>query len=115
MAVIFARNRFSAHATTSSGVRNGRGPGAAEDFEKPLFLELVTYPIERFDRVKGLVDLHKFLAQTLDMAVDGTIVYVHLIVIGDIHQGVTTLDHAGPGGKRLQDEEFCDRERNRLV
>ena len=45
-------------------------------FHKPLFLKPVTYPIKRFDHIKGVVSEPKFLTQPLDMAVDCPVINI---------------------------------------
>src|SRR5258708_19460665 len=73
-----------------------------------LFLEPVAHPIERFDHVKRIYGLLEFLSQSLDMTVDCTIIYINLIIVGGIHQGVAAFDHAGTRGERLQNHELWD-------
>src|ERR1700678_3182116 len=65
-----------------------RPGGTAKNRRSQLFLEPVTHPIKRFDHVEGVIGLLEFLAQTLDMAVDCTVVHIHLVVIGSVHQGI---------------------------
>src|SRR6516164_8867247 len=79
------------------------------------FFEPITDAIERFDHVEVVVGPLELLAQPLDVAVDRAIVHIDLVVVGGIHQRVAALDHAGPAGERLQDQELGDRERHRLV
>src|SRR5215471_8343852 len=78
-------------------------------------LESIADAVERFDHVELVVGTLELLAQPLDVAVDGAVVNVDLIVIGRVHQRVAALDHAGPARQRLQDQELGDRERDRLV
>src|SRR5262245_17463467 len=78
-------------------------------------LEPIADAVERFDHVEVVVGSLELLAQALDVAVDGAVVDVDLVVVGGIHQRVATLDHAGPAGQRLQDQELGDGERHRLV
>src|SRR5215831_7984954 len=87
----------------------------AGDFEKLLFLEPVTHPIERFDHVERIFSLLELFAQALDVAIDCTVIDVYLVVIGGIHQRVAAFNHTGPDGERLKDDEFRDRKRDRLV
>src|ERR1700722_1976413 len=70
------------------------------------FLEAVSDPVQRFDHFEFVVHDLELLAQPLDVAVDGAIVDVNLVVIGRIHQGVAALDDAGPRGERLKDQKF---------
>ena len=79
------------------------------------FLEAVADAVERFDHVEVVVDGLEFLAQPLDVAVDGAVVDIDLVVVGGIHQRVAAFHHAGAGGQRLQDQEFGDGQRDRLV
>ena len=64
-----------------------------------LFLVVaIAYAIEGFDCGKIIVDRTHFLAQTLDVAVDGPVVDIDLIVIGDIHQLIARFHEAGTLG-----------------
>src|SRR6478672_8450582 len=68
--------RANARARTpTNGVRSG-------------FLETVADPIQGFDHLEIVVHHLEFLAQPLDVAVDGTIVDIDLVIIGRIHQRV---------------------------
>src|SRR6516225_156969 len=96
-------------ASISDG-RPGRQTPRASHFFEPI-----TDAIERFDHVEVVVGPLELLAQPLDVAVDGAIVHVDLVVVGGIHQRVAALDHAGPAGERLQDQELGDRERHWLI
>ena len=79
------------------------------------FLEAIADAVERFDHLEVVVHQLELLAQPLDVAVDGAVVHIDLVVIGGVHQGVAALDHAGPGRQRLKDQEFGDGEDDRLV
>src|SRR5262245_29577063 len=81
---------------TSRGVTSG--PPRSD------LLETVTDAVQRLDHVEGVVDGLELLAQALDVAVDGPVVDVDLVVVGRIHQGVAAFDHAGAARQRLQDE-----------
>ena len=48
------------------------------------------------------------------MAIDGAIVDEHVFVIGGVHQLIAAFDHAEALGERFEDQEFGDRERDRL-
>src|SRR5215204_1341837 len=78
-------------------------------------LEAITDAIERLDHVEVIIGLFKFLAQALDMAVDGTVVDIDLIVVSRIHESVAAFHHTGAARQRLQDQEFGDGKRDRLV
>src|SRR4029079_13571886 len=91
------------------GWNNGPNKGRSK------LLEAVTDPVERLDHVEIIVDGFELLAQPLDVAVDGAVVDIDLIVVGGIHQGVAAFHHAGAGGQRLQDQEFGNRQCDRLV
>src|SRR6516165_2928293 len=73
------------------------------------FLETVTDPVERFDHFEVVVDHLELLAQPLDVAVDGAIVDINPVVIGGIHQRVSTFHHTWARRQRLQDQEFGHR------
>ena len=55
----------------------------------------------------------EFLAQPLDVAVDGAVVDIDLVVIGRVHEIVAALHEARTLGQTLQDQEFRDREADR--
>src|SRR5712671_7829900 len=57
-------------------------------------LEAITDPIERLDLIEVVVGLLQLLANPLDVAVDGAIVDVDLVVVGGIHQRIARLHHA---------------------
>ena len=80
-----------------------------------LFLEAIAHAIKRFDAVKGLINLIELLAQPLDVAVNGAIIDIDLIVIGGIHQGIAAFDNAGALGKGLQNQKFSHSQNDRLA
>src|SRR3954464_14207365 len=77
---------------------------------RSLLAKTVSDPIEGFDRTELAVDCAKLAAHALDVAVDGAIVDIDVVLIGDVHQLVARFDHAGPLGERLQDQEFGHRQ-----
>src|SRR6478672_9180666 len=95
--------------------KRARRRSTASRLRESAFLEAVTDAIERLDHVEIVVGRLELLAQPLDVAVDGPVIDIDLIVIGGVHQSVAALHHAGPARERLQDEEFGDRERHRFV
>src|SRR5215813_822010 len=78
-------------------------------------LEAIADAIERLDHIETLIGLLELLAQALDVAVDGAVVDIDLVVVGRIHQRVAGLHHARAGGERLQDQEFRHRQHHRMV
>ena len=79
------------------------------------FLEAIADAVQRLDHLEIVVDHLELLAQPLDVAVDGAVVDIDLIVIGGVHQRVAALHHARPRRQRLQDQKFRHRQRHRLV
>src|SRR5947209_7136853 len=79
------------------------------------FLEAVADAVERLDHVEVIVGLLELLAQPFDVAVDGAVVDIDLVVIGRIHQRVAAFHYAGAAGECLQDQELGDGERHRFV
>src|SRR6202051_3411251 len=61
-----------------------------------LFLETIADAVQRLDHIEIVVAGLELLAQPLDVAVDGSVVDIDLVVIGRIHQRVAAFDHAGP-------------------
>src|SRR5476651_2237019 len=70
------------------------------------FAVSVSNAIEGFDRVELGVHVSELLAHALDVAVDGAVVDIDLIVVGRVHQVVAALHEAWPLGQRLQEQEF---------
>src|SRR4051794_32073578 len=63
----------------------------------------ISDPIERLDRAEAAVDGAELAAHPLDMAVDGAIVDIDVVLIGDVHQLVARFHHPGPLGERFED------------
>src|SRR4051794_28284147 len=70
----------------------------------------VSDAIEGLDRVELAVDGAELAAHALDVAVDGPVVDIDVVLIGDVHQLVAGFDHARALGERLEDQEFGDGE-----
>src|SRR5215213_9868513 len=101
-------------AAASMSLRASRlAPGA--NAKSSGFLEPIADAVERLDHVEALVDDLELLAQALDVAVDGAVVHVNLIVIGRVHERVAAFHDARALRKRLQDEELRHRERHGLT
>src|ERR1700675_3146313 len=64
-------------------------------------LEPIADAIERFDHVEVVVRSLEFLAQTLDVTIDGAVIHIDLIIVGGIHERVPALDDPWPACKRL--------------
>src|SRR3954451_11830701 len=60
------------------------------------FLEAVADAVKRLDHVEAVVCHLELLAQTFDVAVDGAVVDIDLIVIGRVHQRIAAFHDAGP-------------------
>src|SRR4051794_25715388 len=63
-------------------------------------------PIERLDRLELRIGGAELAPQPFDVAVDGTIVDIDVVLIGDVHQLVPRFHHAGPLRQRLEDHEL---------
>src|SRR5579862_8083244 len=70
------------------------------------FAVAVTDAIEGFDRIELRVDLAELAPHALDVAVDGAVVDIDLIVVGRVHQVVAAFDEAGALGQGLQEQEL---------
>src|SRR5580704_7802806 len=101
---VFAGRRILARKYESA--RPGRSFSAS-------FFKSIADAIQRLDHVKIVVAGFELLTQALDMAVDGPVVDIDLIVVGSIHQSVAALHHTRPAGERLEDQKFGDGECNR--
>src|SRR5690348_17199983 len=69
-------------------------------------LETIADAVERLDHVELGVNRLELLAEPLDVAVDGPVVDIDLVVIGRIHQRIAALHDAGPVGERVEDQEL---------
>src|SRR5215210_2344748 len=97
--------RHSARARTSrrSRLRRRGGPAAMSmglrasmrawgaKAEGSPFLEAVSDPVQRLDHLEARIDDLELLAQPLDVAVDGAVVHVNLIVVSGVHEGIAAL------------------------
>src|ERR1700750_1911145 len=88
----WSRCPFPAHPTRDARGRQLTNHAGTD--RKSGFLEAVADPVEGFDHLEIVVDDLELLAQALDVAVDGAIVDIDLIVIGRVHQGIAALHHA---------------------
>src|ERR1700729_915539 len=79
------------------------------------FLKSVADAVEGLDHFEIRLDHLELFAQPLDVAVDGAVVDIHLIVVSRIHQSVAALDYARPGRQRLQNKELRDRQGHRRI
>jgi hypothetical protein len=79
------------------------------------FLDTIAHTIQRLDHIEVDVASLEFLAQPLDVAIDGSVVDIHLVVVSSIHQGVAAFHDPRSTRQRLQDEKFGDCESYRRV
>src|SRR5579862_5837317 len=91
---LWSPRHFTAIRGTSSSPPRGRIIKGAS-----RFLETIADAIERLDHLKVVVHDLELLAQALDVAVDGAVVDIDLIVIGRVHERVAAFHHAGSGGE----------------
>src|SRR5919107_1297816 len=61
----------------------------------------VAHAVERLDRLELGIGAPELAPQALDVAVDGAIVDIDVVLIGDVHQLVARLDHAPREGGGL--------------
>src|ERR1041385_6761433 len=77
--------------------------GSSQSFQNRLdLLEAIADAVQRFDHVEVVVDRLELLAQPLDVAVDGAVVDVNLVVISGVHQRVPAFDNARPVREGVQ-------------
>src|SRR6187431_2321110 len=84
--------------------RDQRSPSSRSSF----LCKAVSNAIERLDRLELAVDLAELAPHALDVAVDGEVVDIDVVLIGDVHQLIARLDHAGSLGERLENHELGD-------
>mmetsp|Transcript_19885 Transcript_19885/g.32445 ORF Transcript_19885/g.32445 Transcript_19885/m.32445 type:complete len:227 (-) Transcript_19885:92-772(-) len=68
----------------------------------------MTDPVQRLNRREGIVSCAHLFTQTLDVAVDGPVIHIDLIIIGHVHQLVARFYETRPLGQRLQQQELGD-------
>src|ERR1044071_9875872 len=68
----------------------------------------IAYAVQGLDRLECRVEGAEFAPQPFDVAVDGAVVDIDVVLIGDVHQLVARLVHSGALGERFQDHELGD-------
>ena len=82
----FCQSRFGlAIVIRSKAIIKLIGLGVVQSLNLLLFLEAVTDTIKRLDAIKSFVHLAKLFAKTFDVAVDGAVIHIDLIIISRIH------------------------------
>src|SRR3569832_2041451 len=109
-AVVFTPLASKARSVPASAAYHESGAAVLSGF-----LETVSDPVESLDHLEFVVDDFELLAQPLDVAVDGAVVDINLVVVSSVHQRVAALADARARGERLQNEKFRYRECDRLV
>src|SRR5256885_6923528 len=71
-----------------------------------LLVEAVSDAIEGIDRVEAPVDSAKLAPDALDVTVDGAVVDINIIAIGDVEQLVARFYDAWPLSQRFEDHEL---------
>src|SRR6185437_5362644 len=80
-----------------------------------LLVESIADAIEGLDCIEFGVDASKLASDALDVAVDGSVVDIDVLVIGHIEQLVARFHDAGALRERLEDQEFGDGEAHVLT
>src|SRR5579872_4086383 len=70
------------------------------------FVEAVADAIKGLDCIELGIDGAELAPDPLDMAVDGPIIDIDIVAIGDVEQLVARLHHPRALRKRLEDQEF---------
>src|SRR5262245_64789572 len=89
-----ARPRFS----DSQAPPANRDPSISTAIALPWgsrLLEAIADAVERLDHVETFIGLLEFFTQPLDVAVDRAVIYVHLVVVGGVPQGMASFHHPG--------------------
>src|SRR5947208_13085034 len=92
---------LAAYPRTDRGV----SPQGAHGALKSSLFEAVADAVKGLDHLKIVVHHLELLAEPLDVAVDGAVVDIDLVVIGRIHQRITAFHHAGARRQGLQNQE----------
>src|SRR4051794_28409255 len=77
-----------------------------------LFVETVSDAIEGLDSIEGRVTGAEFAANALYVAVDGAVVDINVILIGNVEELVARLHHSRTLRESLEDQEFGDGQRH---
>src|SRR5882757_2513139 len=107
-------NTFSAMISWPRRVPGSQGRCRGRRLRSGLAVS-VSDAIEGFDRVELGIHVSELLAHALDVAVDGAVVDIDLIVVGRVHQVVAALHEAGPLRQRLQEQELGHRQLHGLA
>src|SRR5437868_10919565 len=75
-------------------------------------VEPVSDAIERVDRVEGGIDGAELAPDALDVTVDGAVVDIDIIAIGDVEQLVARFYDPWPLGQRFEDHKLGDGQAN---
>src|ERR1044072_2169623 len=75
-----------------------------------LLGKTIAHAVESLDRLELAVRRPELAPQALDVAVDGPIVDIDVVLISDVHELVARFDHSGPLRKRPEDHQFGDGE-----
>src|SRR4051795_4106370 len=70
-----------------------------------LLGKAVAHAVERLDRLELGIGRPELAPEALDVAVDGAVVDIDVVLIGDVHQLVARFDHSRPLRERLEDHE----------
>src|SRR6185369_9958956 len=77
-----------------------------------LLVEAITDAIEGIDRVEARVDGSELAPDALDVAVDGAVVDINVVAIGDVEQLVAAFYDSRPLRESFEDHELGHREAN---
>src|SRR5690606_220116 len=75
----------------------------------------VTDAIQGLDRVELGIDYPELLSHPFDVAVDGAVIDIDLIVVGGVHQAVAALHETGALGQGLKQQELGDGQLDRTA
>ena len=90
-----------ASAVSSGDFSGAAAPGASSELGK-----FVTDTVEGVDLCEVWIDGFEFFPDALDVAVDGSVVDIGLVVISCIHQLVAAFHMAGPECQRLEKQKL---------
>src|SRR3954447_3445342 len=84
----------------------------ARSASSSLFVETVSDAIQGLDSIEVGIAGAEFPSDAFDVAVDGAVIDIDVVLIGDVEQLVAGLYYARALGERFEDQELGDGQRH---